>query len=233
MNEQELEKVNATIDYLKGANIPVPKELIQRASLMENNYIAEQVIPAVKQAVEETISPLLSAFTLEVSYRPESGVHCTLTRQLDLDFEEPEEDTEAEPEETESEDVDSEDQTEEDEAQKKITRGRKTRLCVKFPDGKVIWERQAKDSLIKAIQRIGIERADSVPDIQCDGLPLITNHKDDRKELYPLAKGWWICTHSSTLTKMKQLQKISDTLRLGLKVEITEGLLLYGQLEST
>lgn len=41
MNEQELEKVYATIDYLKGANIPVPEELIQRAGLMENNYIAE------------------------------------------------------------------------------------------------------------------------------------------------------------------------------------------------
>lgn len=224
MNEQELEKVYATIDYLTKANIPVPEELIQRASLMENNYIAEQVIPAVKQAVEKTVSPLLSAFSIEVSYRPESGVHCSLTRQLDLDFEETEEDTEAETEEPENEEAYNEDQAAEEE-QKKITRGRKTRLCVKFPDGKIIWERQAKDSLIKAIQKIGIERADSVPDILCDGGPLITNHKDGRKELYPLAKGWWICTHSSTLTKMKQLQKISDTLRLGLKVEITEGLL--------
>lgn len=79
MNEQELEKVYATIDYLTKANIPVPEELIQRAGLMENNYIAEQVIPAVKQAVEETISPLLSAFSIEVCYRPESGVHCALT----------------------------------------------------------------------------------------------------------------------------------------------------------
>lgn len=219
MNEQELEKVYATIDYLTKANIPVPEELIQRASLMENNYIAEQVIPAVKQVVEETISPLLSAFTIEVSYRPESGVHCTLTRQLDLDFEETEEDTEEETEEPESEEAENE-RSAEIEPQEKLSRGKKTILRVTFPDGTVIVEKDAKDTLIKSIQKIGIARADSVNDIICDGYPLITNHKDPRKDLSSLGKGWWICTHSNTLTKKRQLDKISEALRLGLKVRI-------------
>ena len=65
----------------------------------------------------------------------------------------------------------------------------------------------------KSVRTIGI--------IQC-GVPLISNTIDNvyGNAQVDIADGWYLITHSSTGQKRQQIEKISETLNLELKVEI-------------
>ena len=95
----------------------------------------------------------------------------------------------------------------------------KTVLSVKFPDGKIISDRFALQTLISCIRTIGFERVQQLG-IMCCGVPLVANKKDDFYRQDEVKPGLYIMTHSATQTKKQQLDEISQRLKLGLKVEI-------------
>lgn len=53
-------------------------------------------------------------------------------------------------------------------------------------------------------------------------LPLVSKRKDDFYNQHEISGGWLVVTHSATITKRQQLEKISKQLNLGLKIDIIE-----------
>ncbi len=94
-----------------------------------------------------------------------------------------------------------------------------TGLVVTFPDGKVVNNRYAYESLIEIVQSVGIEKVAALG-IKHVGLDFISKTRDDFYNQHELPGGYLILTHSSTDKKKRQLEEISQKLGLGLKVEV-------------
>lgn len=97
----------------------------------------------------------------------------------------------------------------------------KTLLKVTFPDGRVICHQKVADTLVEIIDFVGPEVVSTLNVIKSSA-PLVAKIMPPKggKEL---EGGWFVCTHSSTKVKKRQIEQISDELKLDLKIEeITE-----------
>ena len=95
-------------------------------------------------------------------------------------------------------------------------------MRVNFPDGTVIWHRQAIDTFIDALRKIGLERIPEVGIEHGNGYNLVSR---DKRPTVPgriwqhECDGWYIYSNISNGTKADDLKRISDHYRLGLKIE--------------
>ncbi|NEX46891.1 hypothetical protein [Pseudotabrizicola algicola] len=94
----------------------------------------------------------------------------------------------------------------------------KTGLLVRFPDGTVIAEAKAAETLAKAVEKIGFGEVEKLG-VLVNGENLVSRKPSQR---YSDTKrgAFYIKTHSSTEQKKKNLDRISDALQLGLSVSI-------------
>lgn len=104
---------------------------------------------------------------------------------------------------------------------KKVKKSPASGLCVWTSDVDFIQDKNAAQTMVKAIAAAGVEDVVSL-DITHDGDKLISRAKHPRYfgKQKTLEKGYLLNTHSSTETKKKLLDKISAALNLGWKVEI-------------
>ncbi len=95
----------------------------------------------------------------------------------------------------------------------------KTLLKVTFSDKTIICERKVVETFVKTLQKIGLDKVKAL-DIVSNGFPLVGNKKNDKNyNQYQVATDVFIMVHTDTNTKIKFLQKISDSLNLGLIIE--------------
>jgi hypothetical protein len=97
-------------------------------------------------------------------------------------------------------------------------KAQKTVLRVKFDDGTVIEEHYAADTFALALQRMGLDRVSALGITEC-GIPLVGGKKDDQYN-QRIIDGRYICTHSNTQKKKVTLEKIAESFKMSLKVEI-------------
>lgn len=88
-----------------------------------------------------------------------------------------------------------------------------------LPNGKTIVNRFAYETLHEVVMIAGIEKVRDLGIIQC-GVPFISSTQDNFYNQKEIAKGIYLITHSSTVQKRIQIEKISEALGLSLKVEI-------------
>ena len=95
-------------------------------------------------------------------------------------------------------------------------------MRVTFPDGTVIWHRQAIDTFIDALRKIGLERIPPLGIEHGNGYNLVSR---DKRPIVPgriwqhECDGWYIYSNISNGTKADDLKRISDHYHLGLKIE--------------
>lgn len=97
----------------------------------------------------------------------------------------------------------------------------RSKLKVSFPDGKVIHQKKVADTFVLTVKYIGIDKVKNLGLIM-NKSPLISN-KMLNKEKYnwhELGNGLFICTHSNTKTKLRQLEEINKQLNLDLTIEL-------------
>ena len=94
-----------------------------------------------------------------------------------------------------------------------------TRLRVTFPDGFVIVERYARDTLVETIRRVGIARVADLG-INCGGVPLVGTERIPGKRQVPVEGGYYIMVHSSTEAKKRFLERVSKALNQHLQIEV-------------
>jgi hypothetical protein len=94
----------------------------------------------------------------------------------------------------------------------------KTALLVRFPNGDVIAEKKAADTLVNVIKRIGFERVEKLG-IVVNGENLVSR-QSSKKYNEAKVSNFYIKTHSSTAQKRRNIEQISEYLDLRLSVEI-------------
>lgn len=97
----------------------------------------------------------------------------------------------------------------------------RAKIKVTFPDGKTIQYAKVLETLIEVIQYAGVEKVRDL-DIRINNDNLITDNVTPTYQisLKPLGNGLFVHTNSATDTKLEQIQRISDDLKLNLIVEL-------------
>lgn len=95
----------------------------------------------------------------------------------------------------------------------------KTGLVVRFPDGTVICEPKAAETLAQAIKKIGFEKVEAL-NVQVNRENIVSRQKS-LKYNDTLLESFYVKTHSSTDQKKKNLERISKELGLKLVVSIS------------
>jgi hypothetical protein len=106
------------------------------------------------------------------------------------------------------------------ESKKKITT-----IRVIKQDGSVIEQKKAAQTMSDVIREIGNEKVYDLH-IPMDGMHLVTKGGNPNypSAQYDVGNGYFVNTHSSTVTKRNQLEKIFSRLNLAWKVEIVESI---------
>ena len=182
------------IDKFKGDLKPrLQTELEQ----LEDSLIAEEILPAISESVAPVLGILRRHLTLVVDYDPESGITVKTTRGK-VSVEKPDPNK-----------------------PQRAKRRPNTGLCVWLPNGEFIQAKKANLTMVEAVKWAGVKNVAAL------GLPHDGDYLVSKKE-HPkyagaqqsLPNGYLLNTHSSTMTKKQQLEKISKALNLGWKVEI-------------
>lgn len=94
-------------------------------------------------------------------------------------------------------------------------------FSVKFPDGTVIRYRDAKDTLIESLRKIGFETASKFSSRMIKGYRLVGKKErtDGNSKWQEKVGEWYIYTKMSNEVKMQMLRMISDEYHLGLTIE--------------
>lgn len=102
-------------------------------------------------------------------------------------------------------------------------RAKRKLIRVTFPDGKVICYGNVISTFIAVLCEIGSDRFPEI-NLELCHLPLLAREVYPRYKAWikPVCDGWYVNTQSDTGQKYLQLRAISDSLDLGLDVEIGE-----------
>lgn len=102
-------------------------------------------------------------------------------------------------------------------------RAKRKLIRVTFPDGKVICYGNVTSTFIAVLCEIGSDRFPEI-NLELCHLPLLAREVYPRYKAWikPVCDGWYVNTQSDTGQKYLQLRAISDSLDLGLDVEIGE-----------
>ena len=181
---------------------------------LEDQIIAEEVLPAISESVAPILSSLRRQLTLVVDSDPVGGITVKTTRG-EVVFKEH---TAKKYKIPSTQKVIT---VAEASKNKIIKRSPATGLCVWLPDGEFIQAKKANLTMADAIIHAGVKAVAGLK-IPHDGAFLISKDKHPRyaNEQQKLPDGYLLNTHSSTKNKKKQLERISKALNLNWKVEI-------------
>jgi len=209
----KLETLYQSIRGLKELGLPLHDETLKAVDQLEEELIKNEVIPRLSESIEPIITQIQRPIVLVVDYVPGEALSVRLTRKRVI------------MDENESKQYSLAPQANKERTKKTdktITSSHKsswTGLVVTFPNGKIINNRYAYETLIETVETVGVQKVAALG-LKHVGLDFITKTRDDFYNQHELADGFLILTHSSTDKKKRQLEDISEKLSLGLKVEV-------------
>jgi len=175
---------------------------------IEEELINEELIPALSKMIEPIISQVQRELVLLIQYNPDKPLQVVLTQQ---EYQVPHEESEPVFESNHFEQGD-------DLEFKNIIKSKRSNLNVKFPNGKVISNKNTSKTLCEVIDIIGPEKVAKLG-IK-NRFELVSKHKFEGRygKQHKIAGDWLVFTHSSNKEKKAQIEKISEQLDLGLQV---------------
>ncbi len=206
----KLQKLYSTIQNLKELGLELGEDLLKQTSDLEQDIIKNEILPVISEKIEPIIGQIERELVLVVDYVPNEPLSVRITRKRN--FTEQMETIEIVPNPKVEHNIGTI-------KRNSPTKSAKTNLRVTFPNGKVVENRFAYETLQEVVMIVGIEKVRPLAIVQC-GVPLISNAQDDFYNQKEIAKGLYLITHSSTGQKKQQIEKISEALNLNLKVEI-------------
>jgi hypothetical protein len=206
----KLEKLYSTIQNLKELGLELGEDLLKQTNELEQEIIKKEILPVISEKIEPIIGQIQRELVLVVDYVPNEPLSVRLSRKRNFSAEMETIEIVPDPR------VEHNIGTIKRNATKKSS---KTNLRVTFPDGKVIENRFAYETLYEVVKLAGTEKVRALGIVQC-GVPLVSNTLDNFYNQKEIGKGLYLITHSSTVQKRQQIERISEVLTLGLKVEI-------------
>ncbi|MCK9625247.1 MAG: hypothetical protein M0R23_02135 [Bacteroidales bacterium] len=206
----KLEKLYSTIQNLKELGLELGEDLLKQTNELEQEIIKKEILPVISEKIEPIIGQIQRELVLVVDYVPNEPLSVRLSRKRNFSAEMETIEIVPDPQ------VEHNIGTIKRNATKKSS---KTNLRVTFPDGKVLENRFAYETLYEVVKLAGTEKVRALSIIQC-GVPLVSNTLDNFYNQKEIGKGLYLITHSSTVQKRQLIERISEALKLGLKVEI-------------
>ncbi|UPS45432.1 hypothetical protein M1D30_04460 [Prevotella sp. E15-22] len=215
----KLEKLYSIIENSREVGVKLSKDVLQQVEELEEGIIKEEILPALGNDIAPRLEPIKRDLVLVVEYHPGEPISVALSRKTKISeimgaktltprsstpVKSDEEPVEVEPHEP-----------------KKHIENTTKGMRVTFPDGTVIWYRQAIDTFIDALRKIGLERIPEVGIIHSD-FNLVSKEKRPTvpgRIWQHECDGWYIYSNISNVTKKEDLKRISDYYHLGLKIE--------------
>ena len=206
----KLEKLYSTIQNLKELGLELGDDLLKQTNELEQEIIKKEILPVISEKIEPIIGQIQRELVLVVDYVPNEPLSVRLSRKRNFSAEMETIEIVPDPQ------VEHNIGTIKRNATKKSS---KTNLRVTFPDDEVIENRFAYETLYEVVKLAGTENVRALGIVQC-GVPLVSNTLDNFYNQKEIGKGLYLITHSSTVQKRQQIERISEALNLGLKVEI-------------
>lgn len=208
-----LDQLYKAMQTLNSEGLVLNDDLLNQVSELEEKIIKNEILPIIRETIEPALSPVQRDLVLVVEYSPNAPISVKLTRKRSFVNELPDAKViEPDPE-------------VEHKTNSGVTicnsKSPATNLRIKLPNGHIIENRKAVDSLIEFIQYVGVGKVRSLGLIRCK-IPLISNTIDKKygSRQKPLGQGWYVMTCTSTEDKKKDIEAISEAYNLGVKVEI-------------
>ena len=209
----KLEKLYSIIENSKAVGVKLTKDVLQQVEELEEGIIKDEILPALSRDIAPRLEPIRRELVLVVEYHPGEPISVALSRKVKIsDISEAK---------LMQPDPPVEHREGAEHTKPVVNRAAGTMLRVTFPKGPVIAEPSARKTFVKCIEHIGLQRVRKLGLTLCK-VPLVSNTQDWKynSAQIPVEDGLYVMTHSNTKQKAQILEKISDQLHLGLKVEI-------------
>lgn len=203
------------IETLRKENLSTD-ELESMVELAEEEIIKNEILPIVTKGIAPALEQVQRELVLVVDYVPgrPMSVHLSRKRNFTADI-------------LDAKEIKVDEAVEHGthKGMRGVKKGPRTSLFVGFPDGTLINEHTAVDTMIVFIKRIGVERVRKVVEDYGQTfcrVPIISNRRDSKygRKQHSLGGGWLLCTHSNNMEKKRFFEKVSDILGLELEVEV-------------
>lgn len=215
-----LSKLYEAMETLRKEGLPVNEDLERKANELEEDIIKKEILPVLSRTIEPALQPVKRELVLVVDYvsgQPLS-VHLSRKRNFTAELTDAKEMV-LDPEVTH--------RNRNSRSDEKIERGPARAMSVVFPDGSVIAEKTAVETLVEVVKRIGVTKVRRVVEeynLKFCKVPVISNRRDAKygRSQKDLGEGWLLITHSNNPMKKAFIEKISEVLDLGIKVTLKE-----------
>lgn len=208
------------METLRKEGLPVDENLEKKANELEEEIIKKEILPVLSKTIEPALQPVKRELVLVVDYLPGQplSVHLSRKRNFTAELKDAKEMV-LDPEVTHRNHISRPDE--------KIERGPARDMTVSFPDGTVIAEKTAAETLVSVVKKIGVARVRQVVEeykLKFCKVPVISNRRDAKygRSQKDLGGGWLLITHSNNPMKKAFIEKVSDILGLGIKVTLKE-----------
>lgn len=216
----KLEKLYSIIENSREVGVKLTKEVLQQVEELEEGIIKEEILPALSSDIAPRLEPIRRDLVLVVEYHPGEPISVALSRKAKISEimgaktliprsstpVKSEEEPEATPTHEPTKHVEN------------TTKG----LKVTFPDGTVIWHKQAIDTFISTLKKIGLNRVAEMGIKHSGGYDLVSK---DKRPTVPgriwqhECDGWYIYSNTSNSMKIEDLRKISNYFGMNLIIE--------------
>ena len=208
-----LSELYITMENLRKLNLPIDERLKQEAAKLEEDLIRTEILPTLTEKIEPALAQVQRELVLVVDYVPGAPLKVSLSRKRNI--------ADVLPDAVEIKPDPVVEHTEKKKGSKKVVTNPRTRLRITMPDGSIIEEHTAWESLQKFILHVGVEKVRAVGLI-ANKIPLVSNTVDKKYKTAqkPLGNGWLLMTCSDTATKRKQILAIASNLGMKISVDI-------------
>lgn len=208
-----LTELYITMENLRKLNLPINEPLKQEAAKLEEDLIRTEILPTLTEKFEPALAQVQRVLVLVVDNVPNAPLKVSLSRKRNIA-----EDL------TDAVEIKSDpvvEHTDKKKGGKMVVINPRTRLRITMPDGSIIEEKTAWESLYKFVLAIGVDKVRAVGLI-ANKIPLVSNIVDKKYQTAqkPLGNGWLLMTCSDTATKRKQILTIAEASQMQVKVEI-------------
>ena len=204
----KLEKLYSIIENSREVGVKLTKEVLQQVEELEEGIIKEEILPALSSDIAPRLEPIRRDLVLVVEYHPGEPISVALSRKAKISEimgaktliprsstpVKSEEEPEATPTHEPTKHVEN------------TTKG----LKVTFPDGTVIWHKQAIDTFISTLRKIGLNRVAEMGIKHGGGYDLVSK---DKRPTVPgriwqyECDGWYIYCYNYKVNNLKLILK--------------------------
>lgn len=206
--QAELEELYNYIEFSKKLNVELSDSVLWQVTDAENRWIAQAMMPAIREHLEPLLNILKNSVNLAIDYRPGEPVKVQVSR-------------EGQPVKAKPSRLHRSPACESGQGHRRSI----SILRIWINDHDCIQEKNAVQSMIKAVNLAGPARVAALR-IPTTGEYLVQKNCN-KVERYAISQkelndGWLLQTCCNSAQKKKQLERISDALGLGWRVELVE-----------